>query len=92
MRDNSDTEWIDSLVDKLSALFGSGADGNTLADDMRHNMRALIQSAVSKLDIVSREEFDAQVAVLQRSRDKIEALEQQLAELNEQLNNDSDNT
>lgn len=81
----SNSEMVDSLVEKVSTLFANATGGVNLKDEAQRNLHAVIQSAVSKLDIVSREEFDAQVAVLKRSREKIDQLEQQLAELNEQL-------
>ena len=84
----SKTEWVDSLVDKVSALFTqrNSSDGSSgLKADAQRNVRAVIQNAFSNLDMVSRDEFDAQVTVLQRSREKIDTLEQQLAELSEQL-------
>ena len=66
-------------------MFAAGGDSASIKTDARRNLRAVIQSTVSKLDIVSREEFDAQVAVLHRSREKIDQLEQQLKELSEQI-------
>lgn len=44
-------------------------------------LHAALQAALSKLNLVSRDEFDAQSAVLQRTREKLEALEKQLTEL-----------
>ncbi len=44
-------------------------------------LRVLLESALRKMNLVSREEFDAQQAVLQRTREKLEQIEQQLAEL-----------
>ena len=76
---------VESLAEKVSALFAAGGDSASIKTDARRNLRAVIQSTVSKLDIVSREEFDAQVAVLHRSREKIDQLEQQLKELSEQI-------
>lgn len=76
---------VESLTEKVSALFAAGGDSASIKTDARRNLRAVIQSTVSKLDIVSREEFDAQVAVLHRSREKIDQLEQQLKELSEQI-------
>ena len=73
----TNAELANNLTEKISALFSGG----NLKEDAQRNVRALVQSAFSKLDMVSREEFDAQVAVLQRSREKIELLEQQLQEL-----------
>ena len=79
------SDLADNLAEKVSALFATTAGGASFKDDAQRNLRAVIQSAFSKLDIVSREEFDAQVAVLKRSREKIEQLEQQLATLSEQM-------
>lgn len=44
-------------------------------------LRALLESQITKLNLVSREEFDAQSAVLARTREKVDALEKQIAEL-----------
>jgi len=44
-----------------------------------------LQSTLSKLNLVTREEFDAQSAVLQRTREKLEALELRCAEIEQQL-------
>ena len=86
----STIEMVDSLVEnlteKVSALLANNGGGSSLKADAQRNIRAVVQSAVSKLDMVSREEFDAQVAVLHRSREKIDQLEQQLKELSELAN------
>lgn len=57
-----------------------------LQDQGEPKARALVQSALARLDLVSREEFDAQAAVLARTRARLEALEQQLAQLQAQRN------
>ena len=86
----SNLEMVDKLVEnlteKVSALLADNGAGASIKADAQRNIRAVVQSAVSKLDIVSREEFDAQVAVLHRSREKIDQLEQQLKELSELVN------
>lgn len=74
-------ELVDSLVEKVSGLLDRAGEPSTIKAEINNNLRAVVQSAVSKLDMVSRDEFDAQVAVLHRSREKIDLLEQQLAEL-----------
>lgn len=51
------------------------------AADLEKNLRALLASAFSRLDLVTREEFDVQREVLARTRAKLEALEARLAEL-----------
>ncbi|WP_024461824.1 accessory factor UbiK family protein [Marinimicrobium sp. LS-A18] len=47
----------------------------------KQEIKAAVQSALGKMDLVTREEFDAQSAVLQRTRERLEQLEKQLAEL-----------
>ena len=49
-----------------------------------------MQGALNKLDVVSREEFDAQTAVLHRTRERLEALEKQIAALNQALDTPAD--
>jgi len=49
-----------------------------LSADLEKNFHSILQSAFAKLDLVTREEFDAQVGVLQRTRKKLDALEKQL--------------
>ena len=51
------------------------------------SMRALVQSGLSRLDVVSREEFDAQTETLARLRSQITSLEAQLEELTKELEN-----
>ncbi len=53
--------------------------------EVEAQLKALMQSAFSKLDLVSREEFDSQMIVLARTRARLEALESQVAVLEEQL-------
>lgn len=53
--------------------------------EIEAQFKALFQSAFSQLDLVSREEFDSQMVVLARTRARLEALEQKVAELEEQL-------
>ena len=57
----------------------SGAQ--SISGELQQLLRAAITKTIAGLDIVSRDEFDAQQAVLLRSREKIDALEQQLTEL-----------
>lgn len=63
----------------------SGKLGQVLADspakDLEKNLRAVLQSVFSKLDLVTREEFDVQQAVLLKTREKLEALEAKVAAL-----------
>jgi ubiquinone biosynthesis accessory factor UbiK len=53
----------------------------TMQADLESNFRAVLRERLSKLDLVSRDEFDAQARVLERTREKLEALEARLAAL-----------
>ncbi len=56
-----------------------------LKGEVDKGMRALAQSALSRLDMVSREEFDAQAEILRRTREQVQALEKELEELTREL-------
>jgi len=71
--------FIDDLAKKLASAVPQGlAD---LKADLEQNFRAVLQSGLAKLDLVTRREFEVQAGVLQRTREKLEALEARLAEL-----------
>ena len=72
-------DFLDALGGHASRLFS----GETALprNEIESQFKALLQSAFSKLDLVSREEFDTQMAVLARTRSRLEALEARLAEL-----------
>ena len=53
----------------------------TLQDDLQRNLRAGLEAALSRLNLVTREEFEIQQAVLQRTREKVKALEARVAAL-----------
>ena len=74
---------IDELTKRLSGALPPGA--SVLKEDMEKNIRSVLHAAFSKMDLVTREEFEVQAQVLQRSRQKLEALEKQLAELESRL-------
>ncbi|MHB9102572.1 MAG: accessory factor UbiK family protein [Sulfuricella sp.] len=63
----------------------SGKLGQALADspakDLEKNLRAVLQGVFASLELVTREEFDVQQAVLLRTREKLEALEAKVAAL-----------
>ena len=70
----------DKLLSELSARLAAFAASNP-AKDLEKNFRGMMSSAFSRLDLVTREEFDVQREVLARTRAKLEALEAKLAEL-----------
>lgn len=54
--------------------------------DMGQNAKTFFTSALQKLDVVTREEFDVQAAMLARTREKLDALEKQVAALEQAVN------
>lgn len=73
-------EVNDKLLGDLAARLAELAAQNP-ARDFERNTRALLASAFAKLDLVPREEYDVQVQVLARLREKLAALEARVAEL-----------
>lgn len=78
-----DPKSIDNLADRLSNAIPPGL--HHFKDDMEKNVHALLQSALSKLDLVSREEFEVQKAVLAKTRSRLEDLEKRVAELEKRI-------
>jgi ubiquinone biosynthesis accessory factor UbiK len=70
----------DKLLSDLSARLADLAARNP-ARDLERNVRALLSSTFTRLDLVSREEYDVQTQVLARTREKLAALEARIAEL-----------
>ena len=70
----------DKILGDLSARLAEMAASNP-AKYQEKNFRGMLSSAFSRLDLVSREEYDAQTQVLQRAREKLTALEARVAEL-----------
>ena len=70
---------IDRLAKALAETLPQGL--RSVRDDLEQNFRAVLQSGLGKLDLVTREEFEVQQAVLARSREKLDALEARLAEI-----------
>jgi BMFP domain-containing protein YqiC len=72
----ADARLLDEMDRRIRELLA-----NTPAADLDKNLRALLQSALGRLDLVTREEYDVQREVLARARAKLEALEAKIAEL-----------
>jgi len=70
---------IDDLARRLSNAVPTGM--REAQQDVEKNFRAVLQNTLAKLDLVTREEFDVQTRVLARTREKLEALEKTMAEL-----------
>ena len=72
---------LSDVMQRVNELVGPAG----LVEEVDRNARQLAQAALRKLDFVSREEFDAQTAVLKRTRAKVAALEAELAAMLEQI-------
>ncbi len=80
---NKPTPNLDDMVDRLLGALPAGL--RDLKEESERNLRAALHSALSKMDLVTREEFDIQQGVLARTRAKLEALEKQVAEMAQQI-------
>ena len=70
---------FDDLAKKITGLLPESA--LRLQKDLETNIRTVLQSSLSKMNLVTREEFDVQAALLQRTREKLDKLEKLLQEL-----------
>lgn len=73
-----DPKSINELIQ--AALDNMPPGLKNIPSDMQSNFRAAIQGVFERLDLVTREEFDAQRAVLLRTREKLEALEKKIGD------------
>ena len=80
-------ESIEQLARALAESLPEGF--RSVRDDLEKNFQSVLSSGVSKLDLVTREEFEVQRAVLMRTREKLERLEARVAELEAQLGDSS---
>jgi len=75
---------FDDINARISEIFAASP-----AKDIEKNVRAMVRSTFSRLDLVTREEFDAQAKVLERTREKLTALQARIAELEARLRQDN---
>ena len=74
-----DPKSLDELARKLAEAVPPGL--TALGNDLERNFKAVLQGGLAKLDLVTRQEFDIQAAVLRRSRERLEELERRIAAL-----------
>lgn len=74
----------DKFFDDIASRI-SDAIANSPAKDVEKNVRAMMSSAFTKMDLVTREEFDIQQEVLARSREKLAELEARVLDLEQRL-------
>ena len=69
-------QTLDELARKLAEAVPEGL--RSINKDLEENFRSVLRAGLGRLDLVTREEFEVQEAVLQRTREKLEALEKRL--------------
>ena len=78
-----DLAQLDDLARRLSNLVPPGLREGR--EELQQNFKSVLQAGLGKLDLVTREEFDVQRAVLLRTREKLEKLERQVEDLEARL-------
>ena len=74
-----DPKMLDDLAQRLARTVPAGV--LSLKSDLEENFRSILQSGLVRLDLVTRQEFDVQVAVLKRTRELVEKLAARVSEL-----------
>jgi len=77
-----DTKILDEISNRLAGSMPAGLQA--MQDDFRKNVRSAVEASLKHLNLVTREEFDAQTKVLARTRSKLEALEKLVSEFEKQ--------
>jgi BMFP domain-containing protein YqiC len=74
-------------LDELARQLAESVPQNlrVLGEDLERNFKSLLHAGLERMELVTREEFDVQAAVLQRTREKLETMEARLAELEKGL-------
>ncbi|WP_252177274.1 accessory factor UbiK family protein [Endozoicomonas sp. 4G] len=80
-----------SLIGNIAGKAGQvlGGKKSQTREDIEHNIKALVGGALAKFELVTRDEFDAQVAVLKHTRERLEALEKKVADLEKDEQSDA---
>lgn len=74
-----DPRTLDELARKLASAMPAGL--SAVQHDIEKNLRATLEGVLRRLDLVTREEFDVQTALLERCREQLGALETRVQEL-----------
>jgi ubiquinone biosynthesis accessory factor UbiK len=74
-------------LDELARQLAQAVPKNlrALGEDLERNLKAVLKSSLERMELVTREEFDLQTAVLERTREKLAALDERLATLEGEL-------
>ncbi len=83
MRLMSDRLPLDEILTRFASLLPEGTA--VLREDLKKNLKSALGATLSRMDLVTREEFDVQAALLSRTRARLEAMQKRLAALEEAL-------
>ena len=72
-------EMLDSLLERLSSLAPAGPSAGR--EEMRHLLESVLSAALARMNLVTREEFETQAALLVRTREKLDRLEATIKEM-----------
>lgn len=72
-----DLRKLEAVAEKIGGLLPP--EPRQIGEELRRNLKPLVESALNRMELVTREEFDAQSRVLARTREKLETLEAQVA-------------
>ena len=78
-----DPKQLDEITRRVTDALPPGI--SDIQSDVKKNLHAALQGVFAKLDLVTREEFEVQSAVLQRTREKLETMEASVADLEKQI-------
>ena len=76
-------ELLEKFVNQFNGIIAPGAE--SLNKEIQQKMRSAAQTTFDKLDLVSRDEFDAQVSILNRTQEQLEDIKKKLSEIEENL-------
>lgn len=77
-------KFIEELTQKVCACLPEGLQD--LKDDTQKNIKAVVQAGFERMNLVTKEEFDVQRKVLERTKIEVSQLEQQIKQLEEKIN------
>ncbi|MFM1895186.1 MAG: hypothetical protein RLZZ385_260 [Pseudomonadota bacterium] len=87
-----DRKTLDDLINRIAGLLPAGSWqhgrelGEGLSNELRASLRQILEQGFARLNVLTREDFEAQLRALQRAEQRIAALEQQVGELEARLN------
>jgi BMFP domain-containing protein YqiC len=79
----------DNLIRSLGEQLGRFVSDARSREDMQQSLNTIVQNVFARLDLVTREQFDAQLETLERTREQLERLEAEVARLQEQLTDEA---